>query len=63
MKTEKTMTPVIVSKKNRELEKISKILLKYSTNYPDDDLVDAFTNMNKKVIKHLEALESATSDK
>jgi ParB family chromosome partitioning protein len=63
MKTEKTMTRVIVSEKNRDLEKISKMLMRYSANHPDDELVAAFTNMKKKVLKHLEALESATSDK
>jgi ParB family chromosome partitioning protein len=63
MKSGETMTRVIVSEKNRELEKISKMLLKYSTNHPDDELVGAFTNMNKKVLKHLKSLENSTSDK
>jgi ParB family transcriptional regulator, chromosome partitioning protein len=63
MKSEKTMTRVIVSEKNRELEKISKMLLRYSDKYPDDQLAGLFINMNKKVIKHLDAVESVTSDK
>jgi ParB-like chromosome segregation protein Spo0J len=59
----KTPTHVGVSQEQKELEKITKDMAKFSTKYPSNEFSQSFINLNKKIKKHLDTLESATSDK